>query len=213
MTPMGGYEMLRSYSAEGYQPHPGERMVALSNPVTKKYLATMGIPLLLGRDFQPRDEPAVTPRDDIFAALGRMSGGGNSAEVNSSPICIVNESLARRLFGGASPVGRHLSFDSPYSAESAVEIVGVVKDVHYSGVKTADDTGTGLMRDSKRPGGKRALSAEKVKAVVEATLQTTPTDATHWSLRSMAKAQGLSRMAVQRIWKAHNLQPHPGGDF
>jgi transposase len=66
----------------------------------------------------------------------------------------------------------------------------------------------GLMRDAKRPGRKRALSAEKVKAVVEATLQTTPTDATHWSIRSMAKAQGLSRMAVQRIWRAHKLQPH-----
>ncbi len=66
----------------------------------------------------------------------------------------------------------------------------------------------GLMRDGKRPGRKRALSAEKVKAVVEATLQTIPTDATHWSIRSMAKAQGLSRMAVQRIWKAHKLQPH-----
>jgi transposase len=66
----------------------------------------------------------------------------------------------------------------------------------------------GLLRDAKRPGRKRALSAEKVKAVVEATLQTTPPDATHWSIRSMAKAQGLSRMAVQRIWKAHKLQPH-----
>jgi len=66
----------------------------------------------------------------------------------------------------------------------------------------------GLMREGKRPGRKRALSAQKVKAVVEATLQTTPTDATHWSIRSMAKAQGLSRMAVQRIWKAHKLQPH-----
>jgi transposase len=67
---------------------------------------------------------------------------------------------------------------------------------------------SGLIRDGKRPGRKRALSAEKVKAVVEATLQTIPTDATHWSIRSMAKAQGLSRMAVQRIWKAHKLQPH-----
>ncbi|MCI0348411.1 MAG: IS630 family transposase [Acidobacteriales bacterium] len=66
----------------------------------------------------------------------------------------------------------------------------------------------GLMRDAKRPGRKPALSAEKVKAVVEATLHTTPANATHWSVRSMAKAQGLSRMAVQRIWKAHKLQPH-----
>jgi len=65
-----------------------------------------------------------------------------------------------------------------------------------------------LMRDRQRPGRKPALSAEKVKAVVEATLRTTPPDATHWSVRSMAKVQNLSRMAVQRIWKAHKLQPH-----
>ena len=66
----------------------------------------------------------------------------------------------------------------------------------------------GLMRDAKRPGRKPALSADQVKAVVQATLQTTPANATHWSVRSMAKAQGLSRMAVHRIWKAHKLQPH-----
>ena len=66
----------------------------------------------------------------------------------------------------------------------------------------------GLMRDRPRPGRKRALSAEKVKAVVEATQQTTPVGTTDWSVRSMAKAHGLSRMAVQRIWKSHKLQPH-----
>jgi len=66
----------------------------------------------------------------------------------------------------------------------------------------------GLLREAKRPGRKRALNAEQVKAVVEATLQTLPPNATHWSVRTMAKAQGLSRMAVQRIWKAHKLQPH-----
>jgi transposase len=66
----------------------------------------------------------------------------------------------------------------------------------------------GLLQDKKRPGRKPALSAEKVKAVMEATLQSVPRDATHWSVRSMAKVQGISRMAVQRIWKAHRLQPH-----
>jgi transposase len=71
----------------------------------------------------------------------------------------------------------------------------------------------GLLRDNKRPGRNPALSAEKVKAVVEATLQSVPRDATHWSVRSMAKAQGISRMAVQRIWKAHRLQPHRVENF
>ena len=142
MTPMGMYAMSRSFSAEGYQPHPGEYLGAYSNPVTHGYFSAMGIPLMLGRDFRPEDEPAVTPKDSIFAAMAsRMGGGGTDTGVNASPICIIDESLARHLFGGANPVGRHLSFDDPYSAEAAIEIVGVAKDVRYSSVRRADNMG------------------------------------------------------------------------
>jgi transposase len=71
----------------------------------------------------------------------------------------------------------------------------------------------GIMADAARPGRKPALPPEKVQAVVEATLHTRPAGQTHWSVRAMAKAQGLSRMAVQRIWTAHHLQPHRVGRF
>lgn len=47
-----------------------------------------------------------------------------------------------------------------------------------------------------------------VRKVVDKTLQTTPRDATHWSVRTLAKEVGLSRMTIQRIWKQHDLQPH-----
>jgi len=66
----------------------------------------------------------------------------------------------------------------------------------------------GLEKDAPRPGRIPSLSEKKVRAVVEATLHTTPPNATHWSVRSMAKAQGISRMAVQRIWQQHHLKPH-----
>jgi transposase len=66
----------------------------------------------------------------------------------------------------------------------------------------------GIIRDAPRPGRKKALSPEKVQAVIEATLHSQPEGQTHWSVRSMAQSQGLSRMAVQRIWKLHRLQPH-----
>ena len=66
----------------------------------------------------------------------------------------------------------------------------------------------GLEKDAPRPGRLPRIPQPKVAAVVEATLHATPPDATHWSARSMAKAQGLSRMTVQRIWKQHNLKPH-----
>ena len=66
----------------------------------------------------------------------------------------------------------------------------------------------GLEKDAPRPGRLPRISPQKVRTVVEATLQTKPTDATHWSTRTMAKAQGLSEASVRRIWKQHNLKPH-----
>ena len=39
------------------------------------------------------------------------------------------------------------------------------------------------------------------------TSDQTPTDATHWSTRSMAKATGMSQSAVSRIWRAFGLKP------
>jgi transposase len=66
----------------------------------------------------------------------------------------------------------------------------------------------GLTKDAPRGPSPRRLDWEKTRAIVEATLHTTPADATHWSTRTMAKAQGVSRNTVARIWKAHGLQPH-----
>jgi transposase len=66
----------------------------------------------------------------------------------------------------------------------------------------------GLEKDAPRPGRKPRISGAKIKAVVEATLHTTPANATHWSTRSMARAQGLSEATIRRIWKQHNLKPH-----
>jgi len=66
----------------------------------------------------------------------------------------------------------------------------------------------GLEKDAPRPGRIPKISSEKIRAVVSATLHTTPVNATHWSTRSMAEAQGLSEATVRRIWKQHNLKPH-----
>lgn len=66
----------------------------------------------------------------------------------------------------------------------------------------------GLSEDAPHGPSTRRLDVGKVKAIVEATLHTTPKDATHWSTRTMAKDQGVSHATVQRIWDAHGLQPH-----
>jgi transposase len=62
--------------------------------------------------------------------------------------------------------------------------------------------------DEPRPGAPRTITDVQVERVLTRTLETTPADATHWSTRSMAKASGLSRSAVHRIWRAFALQPH-----
>lgn len=66
----------------------------------------------------------------------------------------------------------------------------------------------GLEKDAPRPGRIPEISDKKVQAVVKATLHSKPENATHWSARSMAKVQGLSKSTVNRIWRDHNLKPH-----
>ena len=66
----------------------------------------------------------------------------------------------------------------------------------------------GLLRDAGRPGRKPSLSAATVAGVVELTLREKPAQGTHWSTRGMAAVAGISDTSVQRIWKAHGLQPH-----
>lgn len=67
---------------------------------------------------------------------------------------------------------------------------------------------SGLEKDAPRPGRLPVISHKKVMTIVNATINTTPSDATHWSTRSMAKAHGVSKDSIQRIWKQYNLKPH-----
>ena len=62
-------------------------------------------------------------------------------------------------------------------------------------------------------GRKPDYPPEKVAAIVEATLQTKPKGATHWSCRTMARSQQVSKNTVNRIWQEHNLKPHRSRTF
>ncbi len=66
----------------------------------------------------------------------------------------------------------------------------------------------GLEKDAPRPGRIPRLSARNVAAIVTATLHTEPPNATHWTTRTMARAQGISEATVRRIWHRHRLKPH-----
>jgi transposase len=62
--------------------------------------------------------------------------------------------------------------------------------------------------DEPRPGAPRTITDAQVERVLTQTLEATPPDATHWSTRSLAKASGLSRSTIHRIWRAFALRPH-----
>jgi len=57
-------------------------------------------------------------------------------------------------------------------------------------------------------GRKPSYGPEKIKAIVEATLQTKPKGMTQWSCRVMAERQGVGKSTINNIWRSHNLKPH-----
>ena len=72
----------------------------------------------------------------------------------------------------------------------------------------AEEGVDGLLRDKTREPGTPPLPADTVSRVVTLTCTQPPHAATHWTGRAMAKAAGISLRSVQRIWQAHDLQPH-----
>lgn len=69
------------------------------------------------------------------------------------------------------------------------------------------------LSDEPRPGTPRTIDDERVEAVIVKTLEEAPTDATHWSTRSMAKATGMSQSTISRMWRAFGLKPHLSESF
>ncbi len=98
----------RSYVVEGRPPPPaGREPLASVNAVTPSYLATLKVKLLSGRDFSERDS------------------------LTAPPVVIINESMARALFPGESPLGHRLGTTDPANRGWA-EIVGVMPDLRFA---------------------------------------------------------------------------------
>tara|TARA_B100001971_G_C18166927_1_gene524751 strand:- start:8 stop:1135 length:1128 start_codon:yes stop_codon:yes gene_type:complete len=67
--------------------------------------------------------------------------------------------------------------------------------------------------DEPRPGAPRRIGDDAIAETVRRTLEETPPDATHWSLRSMARSVGYAPSTIHRIWRAFGLQPHRSETF
>jgi transposase len=71
----------------------------------------------------------------------------------------------------------------------------------------------GIEKDRPRASRLRARSTTMAQRIIEATTQTKPPNATHWSTRTLAKALGVDDNRVQRVWKAAGLKPHLARTF
>ena len=71
----------------------------------------------------------------------------------------------------------------------------------------------GIAKDAARPGRPKKDRADVEQRIVEATTQTKPRNATHWSTRTLAQHLGVDHVLVHRVWKARGLQPHRFRNF
>lgn len=70
------------------------------------------------------------------------------------------------------------------------------------------EEGLAGLSDHPRPGQPRKLTPSKVQEILRLTTERIPEEATHWSLRLMAKYAGVSRWQVQQVWQVADLKPH-----
>ncbi len=66
----------------------------------------------------------------------------------------------------------------------------------------------GLWEIAPGRGRKATYSPERIKEVIDATLQSKPKASTHWSCRTLAEAQGISKSTINNIWQSHHIKPH-----
>ncbi len=121
-----GNEWDSTVTVEGYEAQQGEPMNPYCNSISAGYFTMMETPILLGREFDGRDEGAA-PRT---AGDVQNDGFGNGYRH-----VIVNESFAKKHFANRNPLGRHIGFGGNPGTPTPIEIVGVVRDSKYTGVR------------------------------------------------------------------------------
>jgi len=116
-------------AVEGYSYPPGEERRIRTNGVMAGYFQTIGLPLLLGREFAPAE---MSSEPEKFAK-----------------VAIINETMARHFFGTDNPLGKHFGWDDPQIGKGypqwlprfdrghprQFEIVGVAKDTFHQGLR------------------------------------------------------------------------------
>jgi predicted permease len=124
---LAGGEWDNSALVEGYTPpHAGDHAEPFMNAIGPNYFATMGVPVVAGREFTEKDTQQVL----------HMPGRPPRNEDWKEPATIiVNETFAKKYFAGRNPIGRHVGMGIDPGTKLDMEIIGVVKDIKYTNLR------------------------------------------------------------------------------
>ena len=111
-----------SISVEGFTPaKPDEHAEPFMNAIGPNYFATLGVPVVAGRDFTINDNRSVKHGPEAF---------------NWAPTTVmINEKFAKKYFAGRNPIGLHLGFGTDPGTPTDMEVIGVVKDIKYTNLR------------------------------------------------------------------------------
>jgi len=109
-------------SVEGFTPaKPDEHAEPYMNAIGPNYFATLGVPIVVGRDFTINDRHIVKHGPE---------------EWNWAPTTVmINEKFAKKYFAGRNPIGLHLGFGTDPGTPTDMEVIGVVKDFKYTNLR------------------------------------------------------------------------------
>jgi len=109
-------------TVEGYSPaKPDDHAQPFMNSISPGYFATLGVPIVAGRDFTVNDNREVK--------------SGPNPNDWSETVAMINEKFAAKYFPGRNPVGMHIGFGTDPGRPTYMEVIGVVKDIKYTNLR------------------------------------------------------------------------------
>ena len=111
-------------TAEGYSPtKPDDHPQAYMNEIGPGYFATLGVPILAGRDFRLTDNRVI-----------KRANATDDFDTTPTTV-IINEKFAQKFFAGRNPLGMRLGYGTDPGTHTDMEIIGVVKDIKYTNLR------------------------------------------------------------------------------
>ncbi len=115
-----------SMTVEGYSAKVGEKAQPFMNAISPNYFATLGVPIMSGRDFTVNDNRTVKHTD-----------ASDDPDNLVPTTVIINEAFARKYFAKRDPIGLHVGFGADPNTRTDMQVVGVVKDIKYENLREA----------------------------------------------------------------------------